>query len=425
MNLSAVIRAPVSRRAWAETLYLLVSLPLTVAGAAYAVFSLIFCAALAITAVGIPLLALALQGARLFGTAHRRLAGALLNERVAAPEPLRPSPGLYGWVQSGLSDGTGWRALGYLLIKLPLGLVGLYLVAFTWGYGVVGLGYPVLHALRLNDMTSRDASGAVRHGLTIGGFVFDSWPRTLLVSATGLVLLLLAPWAVRGMVIFERLLVRTLLGPQPLAERVQDLEKTRAQAVDDAAATLRRIERDLHDGAQARLIALAMNLTMVKAALPPDSAARTMIADAHTHAREALAELRELVRGIHPPVLDKGLDVALATLAARSALPVSLHTDLRKRPAPALETIAYFCAAELLANAAKHSGASAVSLLVTQPPGLLRLRVGDDGTGGAAASGGTGLTGLRDRIGPVDGRLDIDSPAGGPTVITVDLPDRS
>jgi signal transduction histidine kinase len=150
-----------------------------------------------------------------------------------------------------------------------------------------------------------------------------------------------------------------------------------------------------------------------------------LVDTAHRTAREAITELRDLARGIHPPILDRGLDAALATLAARSAVPVDLIVDVPQRPSPAIETIAYFCAAELVANVAKHSGAQRATLEVVHVPGLLRVRVSDDGCGGAHLAAGSGLTGLADRVRTVDGRLDISSPRSGPTVVTAELPSHA
>jgi signal transduction histidine kinase len=194
---------------------------------------------------------------------------------------------------------------------------------------------------------------------------------------------------------------------------------------------LRRLERNLHDGTQMRLAALAMNLGRAKEHLgdrgdPADLAkARELVDAAHRSAKDALVELRDLARGIHPPVLDNGLPDALATLAAGSAIPVRLTTDILVRPSPAIETISYFCAAELLANAAKHSRANTVTVRATQHDGVLRLCVTDDGVGGADPGHGSGLSGLAGRVRTVDGRLDIASPPGGPTRITVELPLRA
>jgi signal transduction histidine kinase len=212
---------------------------------------------------------------------------------------------------------------------------------------------------------------------------------------------------------------------------VKDLEQTRALAVDDAAARLRRLERDLHDGAQIRLATLAMNLGMAKKKLGDygevldADAARELVDAAHQGAKDALSELRELARGIHPPALDNGLADALATLAASNAIPAELAVTIPVRPTPAIETIAYFCVAELLANAAKHSGAKTIKIHISERNGLLVLDITDDGRGGADRGLGSGLSGLAQRVSTVDGRLAIASPPGGPTRIIVELPLRA
>jgi signal transduction histidine kinase len=247
------------------------------------------------------------------------------------------------------------------------------------------------------------------------------------------------------------------------AERARELQERRARVVDESAARLRRIERDLHDGAQVRLAALAMMLGEIKESLDAaaddaaadgaaadgaaatgaatggagggadgadggaDNGARTrmLAAAAHRSAKETLAELRDLARGIHPPVLDRGLGAALAALAETSQVPVRLEVSMAERPSPAIEAIVYFCAAELLANMAKHSGASRATVCAGEHDGRIRMTVTDDGPGGARLAPGGGLAGLLERVQTVDGRLSIDSPAGGPTVITIELPDHA
>jgi signal transduction histidine kinase len=214
-----------------------------------------------------------------------------------------------------------------------------------------------------------------------------------------------------------------------LVERVRNLEETRALAVDDSAALLRRLERNLHDGAQVRLVALAMSLDMARERLDAEGESiadrgrlRQLVESAHRNAKEAISELRDLARGIHPPALDEGLADALATLAARSTVPVELVVEVPERPTPAIESIAYFCAAELLTNVIKHSGARHADVRVTEQDGALRLSVTDDGRGGALPGSGSGLTGLAQRVRTVDGTLEVDSPVGGPTAVTVSLP---
>jgi signal transduction histidine kinase len=221
------------------------------------------------------------------------------------------------------------------------------------------------------------------------------------------------------------------IASRKLPGRVRELERSRARLVDDSAARLRRIERDLHDGAQAQMVAVAMKLGLAQEKLaglsgqpgqPDLERILDLVTAAHRGAREAIAELRDLARGIHPPVLDEGLGPALSSLAARADVTVKLVVDLAERPSAATETIAYFCAAELLTNVAKHSGAGQATLEVAQEPGLLRLRVSDDGAGGARIKERGGLAGLAERVGTVDGTLQVASPPGGPTVISVELP---
>ena len=208
------------------------------------------------------------------------------------------------------------------------------------------------------------------------------------------------------------------------AERARELQERRARVVDESAARLRRIERDLHDGAQVRLAALALTLGEIKENLESSGDDRTLAlaGAAHQNAKDTLAELRDLARGIHPPVLDRGLGPALGILAGTSAIPVGLTVSLTERPSPAIEAMAYFCAAELLANAAKHSGASRITVSVRGQDAGLVLSVTDDGDGGARLVPGGGLAGLRERVQTVDGRLEADSPPGGPTIVTVELP---
>jgi signal transduction histidine kinase len=217
-------------------------------------------------------------------------------------------------------------------------------------------------------------------------------------------------------------------------ERVRELQRSRTVVVDDAAARLRRIEQDLHDGAQAQMVAVVMKLGLARdhlsnLAATPGGAdlnrALELVSAAHRGATDAITELRDLARGIHPRALDEGLGAALAVLAARSDLRVELAVDLPERPSPAIETMAYFCAAELLTNAAKHSGAQRARLEVIHQPDLVTMRVSDDGAGGARLEPGGGLAGLADRARTVDGRLAVDSPAGGPTVVTVQLPSHA
>ncbi len=434
----AVVEAPFTRRAWTELAYCLVGVPLGVAGFVVTVALLVLGTGLSLTLVGTTLGLLVLIGAlaavRGLGALHRRLAAALLGEQVAAPARRRAGRGLVGRLGARLRDGASWRAVAYVVVKLPVAILGLYSVAL-WGSGLVNMTYLLWwEGFRHHPPGTHLRPALVITLLPMGSFHVATFAGTFAAFAVGAATVLLAPWLIRLVVAADRRLVRGLLGPGALAERVRDLEETRALAVDDAAAMLRRLERDLHDGTQARLVALAMSLGMASEKLgdgddgqPVEVAhARELVASAHQTATEAIAELRDLARGIHPPVLDTGLADALATLAARSAVPVRVSVDLPERPTAAIETIAYFCAAELLANVIKHSGGRHASIEAAEQDGVLRLRVSDDGRGGArldtGPGAGSGLPGLAQRVRTVDGSLAITSPSGGPTEVTVELP---
>ena len=427
-----IVGAPFTRRSWDEFRYAAVCLPLGIAGFAATVATTAIGAGNSFAYVGLPLLAVGSIVSRWFGSVHRRLARRLLGMRIAEPRPLAPRPGVFGWLRSQLTDVAGWRARGYLVLKLPLAVAGFAAIAGLWTAAVEYILAPVPWALGA-DFTTIGARRVTTHlVISYGGFAFDTWPRMILLVAQGAAMLLLAPWALRAVLALDKRAIVGLLGPASLAGRVRDLEQTRTHAVEDSDARLRQIERDLHDGAQAQIVAITMRLGLARKKLtegeegqPDVDRALELIDTAQRTATDALAELRDLARGIHPPVLDSGLEAALTSLAARSAVPVELVADLPERPSPVIESIAYFCAAELLANLAKHSGARRAVLEAVHVPGLLRLRVTDDGAGGASMDGGTGLRGLAERVRTVDGRLELSSPRGGPTVVTVELPSHA
>ncbi|WP_187368334.1 sensor histidine kinase, partial [Nonomuraea terrae] len=244
--------------------------------------------------------------------------------------------------------------------------------------------------------------------------------------AVGLVLLLLAPVLARGMAALDLSVARTLLGPSrdELDRRIETLRESRAGVIDATDAERRRIERDLHDGAQQRLVSLAMNLGLARATLTDlPEPARKAIEQAHEEAKQALKELRDFVRGLHPAVLnDQGLDAALSGVAARAPFPVKLRVDIERRVTPTIEAVAFFIVSEALTNIAKHAAATRAEVTVRREGDRLRLLVYDDGCGGARMDGGTGLRGLGQRIDSVDGTLRLSSPLGGPTTIEVELP---
>ncbi|MFC8969390.1 sensor histidine kinase [Streptomyces sp. NPDC057094] len=369
-------RFALDRQTWKEIAHLLLNLPASLVGFVYVVTMLATGAGLAVTVIGLPLLAGGLRGSRQLGKAERARARRLLGLRIDEPSPLPVRrTGLFGWLWSSLKDPVAWRATLYDFIRLPWGIA-------TFTVTLVSL--------------------------------FVLWP--------------VLPFLARGLTNVDRALVRGLLSPDDaLEKRIAELESDRGVVVDAAAADLRRIERDLHDGAQARLVALAMGLGLAKEKLLEDpDAAAVMVDEAHGEVKLALQELRDLARGIHPAVLtDRGLDAALSSVASRCTVPVKVTADLEARPAAAIEGIAYFTVSELLQNVSKHSGARSASVDVWRSDDRLLIQVSDDGHGGAGLDGGTGMAGLADRLGAVDGLFVVDSPEGGPTVVTAELPWRA
>ena len=422
-------REPFARRTWSEFSFLVIGAVLAVLGLSFVVVTLGVGLVLAVTFFGLGIIAAAVRGATGIGGWHRQLARNLLGEKIEDPEPFASRPGFLGWLQTALRDRTGWRSIAYLVIKFPLAVLGILTGFSMWWDAFFCLVFP---------MWGGNGNSPVVFGLPVAifGSGFFSGAQTgffhsLAIFLVGIVLFFAAPWVVRAVVYLDRRAMRVLLSPDALAARVRSLELARAQTVDTSAATLRRIERDLHDGTQAQLVALAMRLGMAKEKLEdPEHVdldqVRRLVDDAHHGAKEAILELRDLARGIHPPALDIGLEGALSTLAARCTVPTEITLTLDHRPTPAIESIAYFCVAELLANVAQHAQASRARIICTEDSGWLRTVVRDDGRGGAQlsclGSSSSGLAGLTDRVHAVDGRLSIVSPPDGPTVVTVDLP---
>jgi signal transduction histidine kinase len=364
----------------------------------------------AVALAGPVLLLWAVQG---LGALQRERFRALLGAGIAAPPragggwlPLRP---VRGWRAP-----ATWRQLGYHLLAVAGGTAGGALVAACWAAPLPAVAY--LAGLW----------GDARPGIGPG----------LGVAVVAAAMLAAAPWVARGVARADQAAARALLGPSrgaELALRVESLARSRAEIVAATDAERRRIERDLHDGTQRRLVSLAMQLGMARSSLDDAPApVRQAIEQAHDEATEALAELRQLVRGLHPAVLDdRGLDAALSGIAANAPLPVRLRVEVAGRCAPSVEAVAYFVVSEALTNVAKHAGASQAEVTVERAGDRLRVVVTDDGRGGATLDGGgaaaadgagTGLRGLAQRAAAVDGNLTVDSPPGGPTAITVELP---
>jgi signal transduction histidine kinase len=304
-----------------------------------------------------------------------------------------------------------WRQLGYHLLAMTGGTAAGLLVAACWAAPLLAVAY-------VAGLWGDGPAAAVGLGLV----------------ALSAAVALAAPWVARAVARADEAAGRALLGPsrgEELALRVEALARSRAEIVAATDAERRRIERDLHDGAQRRLVSLAMQLGMARANLADaPGPVRQVIEQAHDEATEALAELRQLVRGLHPAVLDdRGLDAALSGIAANAPLPVRLRVRVGARCSPAIEAVAYFVVSEALTNVAKHAGAGRAEVTVERVGDRLRVVVADDGRGGATLDpsdgGGTGLRGLAQRAAAVDGTLTVDSPPGGPTAITVELPCES
>ncbi|MFJ5718774.1 sensor histidine kinase [Streptomyces sp. NPDC093149] len=422
--LPAALRAPLEGRTWREFGYLLLSLPISTVLFSLSIALTSLSAGMLITFLGIPILAGTLAMCRGFGALERARARGLLGLDVADPAPARGrTGGLMPWVGAVLKSGVSWRHLLYALLHFPWAVFAFVVSLTFWSCGWATFTYPLWQWI---FPATIGAGGIQLYGDDHRRIYLDSPFELAATSVCGLVVVLVTPWIIRGLTSVDRLMVTGLLGPSRLATRVSELESDRGVVVDTAAADLRRIERDLHDGAQARLVALAMDLGLAKEKLTDDpEAAARMVDEAHGEVKVALQELRDLARGIHPAVLtDRGLDAALSAIASRCTVPVTVEVDLASRPAQAIEGIAYFTVSELLQNVSKHARATHASVDVWRAAGRLLVQVVDNGRGGADVSSGSGLAGLAERLEAVDGVLVVDSPQGGPTRITAELPWR-
>ncbi|GGQ05271.1 signal transduction histidine kinase [Actinomadura coerulea] len=405
------VHAPWSAAAWRDTVFVVSGVPLQLAGwlvlgSVWTVWAPVrVTPILVLTGVSAILLLLAL---RPLTSWQRERCWAMLGLDI----PRMPDfDGGRAWdVLRDLRSPELWRVLQYHLLAGPFLALGGLAVTAAWAAG-------------LALATSPAYAWAVHPGDPLA----DHPQRVAVLTAVGVLLLAAAPWAAAGVRRLDARAAAALLGPdraKELQRRVEDLAEKRASVVDAADLERRRIERDLHDGAQQRLVSLALNLGLARETLTgvPDEAMRVIV-EAHEEAKAALTELRDLIRGLHPAVLeDRGLDAALSGVAARVPLPVRLRVDIEPRASSTVEAVAYFVVSEALTNVVKHARANEVDVRVERRGDVLRVTVRDDGAGGADPSAGTGLTGLARRVRSVDGTFRITSPAGGPTTVTVELP---
>ena len=415
--------SPYTRPAvWKQTVHLLADLPVGIGLFTAVVTLLSLSLGLMVTLIGIPLLLLTVLAGRWLGAFERGRVRVLLDADLPGPLPLDNSGGLFARTKRAMGDTAGWKGLAYGAIMLPWGIITFTLAVVVWTVAFSFTTAPLWGWI-----------GDPPPAFEIDGVEYDfnriPLPLALGVCCVlGLLMMAGLPRLIELLAQADVSLARALLAPNreaQLEQRVVQLRESRDASVDSSASELRRIERDLHDGAQQRLVSLAMNLGMAKDRLSEsdDPRTRAMVEAAHEDAKHAIAELRDLVRGIHPAVLtDRGLDAAVSALVARCPVPVALVCDVPTRLPAAVESTAYFVVAEALTNVAKHSGATAASVRLQLAGGQLLLEVLDNGRGGANEVTGTGLRGLRDRVAAAEGTLRLASPVGGPTVVTVELP---
>jgi signal transduction histidine kinase len=364
--------------------------------------------------ISAPLTLPSLRGAQV----ERRRIARTLGYQISSPNRRLPQGHALDRARALAGDPAAWRDLAYLLLLVPLGALEFMVVVFAFVFFIGTITLPAWLFV------------AFPGGAPLWQEVrIDTLPEALIAAVVALPLSALSAYLlITGLSQAHVALGGALLGPTRrarLAERVEELTESRSRVLAAALAERRRIERDLHDGAQQRLVSLALELGMAKEKMATDpTAARELVEEAHGEAKRVLADIRDLVRGIHPAVLsDRGHDAAISALANRCPVPVEVDVELDGRPPEPVETTAYFVVAEALANVAKHSGASEVRVTIRREPDkLLTAEVVDNGEGGANPESGSGLGGLRDRLAALDGRLYVHSPPGGPTRVRAELP---
>ncbi len=365
--------------------------------------------------LGVPVLAATVYVVHGLAVMERVRAEIFLGVELPA-RPMRRYPGVswFGRFVRRLTAPEFWKETAYAIVLLPLGVISSSLALTLYAAAFTGLLLPTYADALTGDQV----------------ITWLHWSNGAEIAAgfvAGAILLVLARIITTGCAVALRAVARALLCPteaDALRAQVTELRETRARVVDAADSERRRIERDLHDGTQQHLVALAMNLGRAKEKLDSDpDAAKELVIQAHQDAKDSITALRNVVRGVHPAVLtDRGLDAALSALAARSPVPVRLDVDVTQRPSPTVEAVAYFVVSEALTNVAKHSHASRATVHVERMTDRLLVSVSDDGRGGAALAPDSGLAGLRDRVQAVDGTFHLQSSPQGGTTVSVEVP---
>ncbi|BCJ66169.1 sensor histidine kinase [Polymorphospora rubra] len=405
--------------------YVLLGFPLALASFIVLIAGLAVGTALAVTVIGLPILAGVLYAARGFADIERLRLPPVLHQPRIRPHYRAPDPGASAWrrIFVPIADAQSWLDLAHGCLKVVVSLIAFVTTVVWWAGAIAGSLYWAYDWL----LPRTPADGSLNELLGLGG---SGLARIGLNTAIGVFFLVTLPIVVRGCALLQASFGRALLtGVAEMRNRITVLEEQKRAAVSAEATALRRLERDIHDGPQQRLVRLAMDLGRAQQQLGSDpEAARRTLDEALVQTRETLHELRALSRGIAPPILiDRGLPSALAALASRGVIPIELTVDSELgtpagRLDPAVESTAYFVVAEALANVAKHSGASDCWLTVSRVDHNLRIEVLDDGVGGAHVSKGHGLAGIADRLRANGGMLSVLSPPGGPTEIRAELP---
>ena len=405
-----------------DTGYVLVSFPVAIAAFVVAVTGIGLGIGLLIVWVGVAVLAATLLAARAFATLERAWLPNVLRRPLPRPAYLQPEGSRIRRLLTPLRDPQTWLDALHAVVRFPVAIFSFAVTVTFWSGALGGLTYAAW------DWALPDASTNPNNEdlLELLGFDSTAGRRILLYTLIGVVFAVLLPFVVRGVALLQASIGRAMLTSRAATQaELGRLTEGRNAAVAAEAVALRRLERDIHDGPQQQLVRLNMDLARAQRQLERDpGAARAALGEAAGLARETLEDLRALSRGIAPPVLaDRGLTAALAAIAARSAVLVDLDVDLpTERLAPVTENTAYFVVSEALANVAKHSDATACRVEVRGTGDRLRVVVEDDGNGGAVLAPGHGLSGLTDRLLAVDGALTVDSPRGGPTRLTAELP---